>query len=72
MVSFFRIMSLAAGSFFSVPRSAAGGVGRTYEDCFWLELEFPVLLYDGLGFLMEVIMIEQRSDEFDANYSLFD
>lgn len=52
MVSFFRIMSLAAGSFFSVPRSAAGGgwLGRTYEDCFWLELEFPVSLYDGLGF----------------------
>jgi len=75
VVSFFLIMSLAAGSFFSVPRSAAGGggwLGRTYEDCFWLELEFPVLLYDGLGFLMEVIMIEQRSDEFDANYSLFD
>lgn len=59
--------------FFQRPKECGGGgLGRTYEDCFWLELEFPVLLYDGLGFLMEVIMIEQRSDEFDANHSLFD
>jgi len=47
-------------------------LGRTYEDCFWLELEFPVSLYDGLEFLMEVTRVEQRSDEVDANYSLFD
>ena len=43
-------------------------MGRIYEDCFWLELEFPVSLYDGLGFLMEVTRVEQRSDEVDANY----
>lgn len=47
-------------------------MGRTYEDCFWLELEFPVSLYDGLEFLMEVTRVEQRSDEVYANYSLFD
>ncbi|AEJ55533.1 hypothetical protein UMNF18_915 [Escherichia coli UMNF18] len=47
-------------------------MGRIYEDCFWLELEFPVSLYDGLGFLMEVTRGEQRSDEVDANYPLFD
>lgn len=60
--------------FFQRPKECGGGfwLGRTYEDCFWLELEFPVSLYDGLGFLMEVTRVELRSDEFDANYSLFD
>lgn len=37
--------------FFQRPKECGGGfwLGRTYEDCFWLELEFPVSLYDGLG-----------------------
>ena len=60
--------------FFQRPKECGGGfwLGRTYEDCFWLELEFSVSLYDGLGFLMEVTRGEQRSDEVDANYPLFD
>ncbi|MFW0767236.1 hypothetical protein ACN0IV_15515 [Trabulsiella odontotermitis] len=60
--------------FFQRPKECGGGywLGRTYEDCFWLELEYPVSLYDGLGFLMEITRVEQRSDDFDENYSLFD
>ncbi|EGO6614290.1 hypothetical protein IU323_004977 [Escherichia coli] len=47
-------------------------MGRIYEDCFWLELDFPVSVHDGLGFLIEVTRVELRSDECDANYSPFD
>ncbi|EEX0346840.1 hypothetical protein IU321_005014 [Escherichia coli] len=47
-------------------------LGRIYEDCFWLELDFPVSVHDGLGFLIEVTRVELRSDECDANYSPFD
>lgn len=59
--------------FFQRPKNCGGGywLGRTYEDCFWLELEFPVSLNDGLVFLLEVTRVEQRNDESDANYSLF-
>lgn len=60
--------------FFQRPKEYGGGywLGRTYNDCFWLELEFPVSLNEGLAFLVEINRVEQRSDEFDANYSLFD
>ncbi|HGN8998585.1 TPA: hypothetical protein ACK1ZT_004075 [Citrobacter freundii] len=60
--------------FFQRPKECGGGfwLGRIYEDCFWLELKFPVSLHDGLVFLMEITRVEQRSDEFNANYSLFD
>lgn len=67
-------LTLGDWVFFQRPKECGGGfwLGRIYEDCFWLELEFPVSLYDGLEFLMEVTRVEQRSDEVDANYSLFD
>ncbi|KLV42483.1 hypothetical protein QRZ63_19215 [Citrobacter youngae] len=60
--------------FFQRQKECCGGfwLGRIYEDCFWLELDFPVSLHDGLGFLIEVTRVEQRSDECDANYSPFD
>ncbi|WP_032696833.1 hypothetical protein [Raoultella planticola] len=65
---------ISGGWFFSTPKRVRGGywLGRTYQDCFWLELEFPVSLHDGVVFLMEVTRIEQQSDEFYMNYSLFD
>nr|WP_228530484.1 hypothetical protein [Citrobacter amalonaticus] len=60
--------------FFQRPKKCGGGywLGRTYVDCFWLELEYQVSFYDSLGFLMAVTRVELRSDEFDTNYSLFD
>lgn len=47
-------------------------MGRTYDDFFWLELEYPVSLSDGLGYLIVITKVEATSHEFDANYSLFD
>jgi hypothetical protein len=60
--------------FFQRPKECGGGywLGRTYDDCFWLELEKPVSLSDGLGYLLVVNSVEKRSDEFDDNFSLFD
>ncbi|HHO9698589.1 TPA: hypothetical protein ACRZGO_001230 [Citrobacter braakii] len=60
--------------FFQRPKECGGGywMGRTYDDCFWLESDYPVSLSDGLGYLIVITKVESTSHEFDANYSLFD
>lgn len=60
--------------FFQRPIEYGGGfwLGKTYEDSFWIELERPVSLSDGLYYLNVCTRVEATSHEFDANYSLFD
>jgi len=40
--------------FFQGPKECGGGywLGRTYDDLFWLELEFPISLHDGVVYLL--------------------
>ncbi|HCL5593486.1 hypothetical protein [Enterobacter cloacae] len=59
--------------FFQRLKEYGGGywLGRTYHDCFWFELDRPVSLSDGLDYLMLLTKVEATSQEFDANYSLF-
>lgn len=59
--------------FFQRPKECGGGywLGRTYDDLFWLELEFPISLHDGLVYLIHLKDVEAISTEFDDNFSLF-
>lgn len=58
--------------FFQRPKECGGGywLGRTYEDCFWLELERPVSLFDGLGYMMEVNRMLENAQGFDDDFRL--
>lgn len=58
--------------FFQRPKECGGGywLGRTYEDCFWLELERPVSLFDGLGYMMEVNRMLENAQDFDDDFRL--
>jgi len=59
--------------FFQRPKECGGGywLGRTYDDLFWLELEFPISLHDGVVYLLHYEKVEARSNEFNDNFSLF-
>lgn len=59
--------------FFQRPEECGGGywLGCTYDDLFWLELEFPFSLHDGVVYLLHYEKVEARSTKFDDNFSLF-
>lgn len=59
--------------FFQRPKECGGGywLGRTYDGLFWMELEFPTSLHDGLVYLIHLNEVEAMSNEFDDNFSLF-
>ncbi|EGT0646151.1 hypothetical protein MJ717_001900 [Cronobacter sakazakii] len=60
--------------FFQRLKEYGGGYwfGKTYDDCFWFEIERPVSLAEGLDYLILITKVQATSHEFDANYSLFD
>ncbi len=59
--------------FFQRAKECGGGywLGRTYNELFWLELEYPISLHEGLVYLIHLREVEARSNEFDDNFSLF-
>ncbi|WP_158780414.1 hypothetical protein [Pantoea sp. BAV 3049] len=59
--------------FFQRSKQCGGGfwLGRTYDDCFWLELERPTSLSAGIHYLMELDSIRARGFEFDGDSHLF-
>ncbi|ASO23507.1 hypothetical protein IHB14_000197 [Salmonella enterica] len=59
--------------FFQRPKECGGGywLGRTYDGLFWLELELPTSLHDGLIYLLQLKKVEALSNEFDDNFTLF-
>lgn len=58
--------------FFQRLKEYGGGywLGRTYEDCFWLELERPTSLHAGLVYLVRLNTVAARSDTFDDDFTL--
>lgn len=59
--------------FFQRPKECDGGywLGRTYDNVFMIEYERPVSLNEGMGYLDTLRKVEAKSNEFDANFSLF-
>ncbi|MEB4674654.1 hypothetical protein MXL54_07730 [Enterobacteriaceae bacterium G50] len=59
--------------FFQRPKECGGGywLGRTYLDVFIIEYERPVSLNEGMAYLIRLNDVEVKSNDFDANFSLF-
>lgn len=66
--------------FFQRAKKYGGGywLGRTYKGAFIIEYDKPVLLYDGIGFLMMLTEMEKRNgfevairDALDEQLTLF-
>ncbi|EDW3969041.1 hypothetical protein [Salmonella enterica] len=59
--------------FFQRPESCGGGywLGRTFDGVFIMELEYPVSLFDGISYLMEVTKMHERGQVFDDDFTLF-
>ncbi|ECC9827539.1 hypothetical protein PL246_09665 [Salmonella enterica] len=58
--------------FFQRPKESGGGywLGKMYDDCFWLELERPVSLFDGLRFMGGLDTVQKKAWEFDDDFQL--
>lgn len=67
-------LPLAIGSSFNAQRSVAEvfGWAASMKTASGLSWNSPFRYMTAWGFLMEVTRVEQRSDEVDANYLLFD
>ncbi|MFS9379439.1 hypothetical protein QNN88_01910 [Citrobacter sp. ANG330] len=59
-------------AFFQRPKECGGGywLGRVYDDCFWLELEQPVSLFDGLRFIDGLDIVQRKAWDFDDDFQL--
>ncbi|WP_447873422.1 hypothetical protein [Serratia fonticola] len=46
-------------------------LGKAYDNAFIFEIERPVSLSEGLGYISVLRGIEMHADEFDDNFTLF-
>lgn len=58
--------------FFQRLREYAGGywLGRTYNDCYVFELEWPVSLSQGLEYLLTLQSVKDKGYGFDDDFPL--
>lgn len=58
--------------FFQRSKESGGGFwfGRTLPDCFWLELERPTSLREGLLYLLALEGLKGRENDFDDDFTL--
>ena len=63
-----------AGGWAMFQRARADGgrwwLGRTYDDCFWLEFDRPVMLADAIGYVIDYDRVALNHDEFIDNFEL--
>ncbi|HCR1107402.1 TPA: hypothetical protein OMU21_004981 [Klebsiella aerogenes] len=45
-------------------------LGRTYDDCFWLEFDKPTSLADGIAYIITYRSVEAQSHIFDDDFQL--
>lgn len=59
-------------AFFQRPKECGGGywLGRVYDDCFWLELQWPVSLRDGLIYMIKANKMIENANNFDDEFTL--
>lgn len=60
--------------FFQRPKKCGGGywLDRTYDDLFWLDLEFLISLHDDLVYLIHFKVIGARSNKFKDDFCCSD
>ncbi|HBR5003190.1 TPA: hypothetical protein L9X48_000532 [Klebsiella pneumoniae] len=58
--------------FFQRPKASGGGywLGRTFDDVFLLELEYPVSLHEGIVFLNQLTEVADKFMDFDDDFQL--
>lgn len=45
-------------------------LGKAYDDCFWLELEKPTSLTDGIAYLLLTDRVQETANTFDDDFHL--
>ncbi|MFP8620397.1 hypothetical protein ACLH2L_09885 [Klebsiella grimontii] len=58
--------------FFQRPKECGGGywLGRTFDNVFMLELEYPVSLHEGIIFLNQLTEVADKFMDFDDDFQL--